>query len=298
MTFSMPIKVLLDTDIGSDIDDAVALAYLLAQPECDLLGITTVTGEPVKRASMASALCRVAGRNVPIFPGYAEPLQIAQRQPEAKQAAALANWSHETEFAEGKAVEFLAETIAANPGEVTLLTIGPLTNIATLFREYPQVPGLLKGIVLMAGAFGAGYVAEHKAEWNLLLDPLAAEIVYGTGVRLHRSIGLDVTTQVTMPAAEVREQFQTRLLKPVLDFAEIWFEQVDRITFHDPLAAATIFDETICTYEAGTVRIEMDGHAGMSMFTAGGVGAPHEVAFGVDAAGFLKHFFAITSAVE
>ena len=294
----MPTKVLLDTDIGSDIDDAVALAYLLAQPECDLLGITTVTGEPVKRASMASALCRVAEREVPIFPGDAQPLQIAQRQPEAKQAAALVNWSHETDFPEGKAIEFLAQTIEANPNEVILLTIGPLTNIANLFQAYPQVPGLLKGLVIMGGAFRGGFMADNKAEWNLLLDPLAAEIVYGARARLHRSIGLDVTTQVTMPANEVREQFQTRLLKPVLDFAEIWFQNVDKIVFHDPLAAATIFDETICTYETGTVRIDMDEHPGLSVFTAGGVDAPHEVAFGVDAPGFLKHFFGVSQAFE
>ncbi len=70
----MPIKILLDTDIGSDIDDAVCLEYLLANPKCDLLGITTVTGEAERRAQMASALCAVAGKKVPIFPGREEPL--------------------------------------------------------------------------------------------------------------------------------------------------------------------------------------------------------------------------------
>lgn len=69
----MTLKVLLDTDIGSDIDDAVALAYLLAQPECELLGITTVSGEAAKRAQLASALCKVAGRDIPIFPGREAP---------------------------------------------------------------------------------------------------------------------------------------------------------------------------------------------------------------------------------
>ena len=67
-------KVLLDTDIGSDIDDAICLAYLLAKPECELLGITTVSGEPEKRAMLASAICRTAGRDIPIFPGAPLPL--------------------------------------------------------------------------------------------------------------------------------------------------------------------------------------------------------------------------------
>ena len=70
----MPTKVLLDTDIGSDIDDAVCLAYLLAQPECELLGITTVSGEPVQRAMIASAVCTLAGQQIPIYPGAADPL--------------------------------------------------------------------------------------------------------------------------------------------------------------------------------------------------------------------------------
>ena len=64
-------KIILDTDIGTDIDDAVCLAYLLANPQCELLGITTVTGEPEKRAMLASALCKVANRDIPIYPGYA-----------------------------------------------------------------------------------------------------------------------------------------------------------------------------------------------------------------------------------
>ena len=76
-------KLLLDTDIGSDIDDAVCLAYLLAQKECELLGVTTVTGEAVKRAMMADAMCQVAGREVPILPGLEAPLLIASRQPHA-----------------------------------------------------------------------------------------------------------------------------------------------------------------------------------------------------------------------
>ena len=79
-------KVILDTDIGSDIDDAVCLAYLLAQPRCELLGITTVTGEAVKRARMASALCKVAKKKIPIFPGCEKPMFVPQLQTRAPQA--------------------------------------------------------------------------------------------------------------------------------------------------------------------------------------------------------------------
>ena len=89
----MPTKVILDTDIGSDIDDAVCLAYLLAQPECELLGITTVTGEPVARAKMASALCRVAGVDIPIYPGAPDPLIVPPFLLSEKMPQPIPNWS-------------------------------------------------------------------------------------------------------------------------------------------------------------------------------------------------------------
>jgi inosine-uridine nucleoside N-ribohydrolase len=123
-------KLLLDTDIGSDIDDAVCLAYLLAQPACELMGITTVTGEAEKRAMLASVLCKRAGVEVPIFPGAEKPLLGPQRQPKATQSRALRNWEHDREFPRGQALEFLRQTIRTHPGEITLLAIGPLTNVS------------------------------------------------------------------------------------------------------------------------------------------------------------------------
>src|SRR5512142_896306 len=101
-------KILLDTDIGTDVDDAVCLAYLLAQPECELLGITTVTGEAEKRASLASAVCLHAKRpDIPIYPGAEEPLTGVQGQPKAQQALALAHWPHRTDFPRDQAVDFM-----------------------------------------------------------------------------------------------------------------------------------------------------------------------------------------------
>lgn len=292
----MTIKVLLDTDIGSDVDDAVALAYLLSQPQCDLLGITTVTGEAVKRASLASVLCQVAGRDIPIYPGAEAPLQIEQRQKEAKQADALQNWRHETLFPEGKAVEFMRSVIHAHPGEVILLAIAPLTNIAQLFQSDPEIPALLKGLVMMGGVFSPLYGDREKVEWNILLDPHAAEIVYRAPLHLHRSVGLEVTERVILPAAEVRTRFQTPILKPVLDFAEIWFAQATpKITFHDPLTAATIFDETLCAFQPGTVQVDTLKNPGKTSFEADGMGAPHQVAVSVDPERYLTHFFSVVS---
>jgi purine nucleosidase len=278
------LRVLLDTDIGNDIDDAVCLAYLLAQPRCDLLGVTTVTAEPVARARLVSALCRAAGRDVPILPGAAEPLATPPVQEPPPQAAALARWAHDTDFPRGGAVEFLRRQIRAHPGEVTLLAIGPLTNVALLFAVDPDVAGLLKALVLMGGR----YVTDGGPEWNILNDPHAAARVFAAPVPALRAVGLDVTTRVTMPAEAFLARCDTPLLRPVADMAAPWFADRDRVTFHDPLAAATVFDPRVCAFATGTVTVDVaDGATG---WRAGD--GPHEVAVDVDPPAVIDHYFA------
>lgn len=289
-------KILLDTDIGTDIDDAVCLAYLLAHPDCELLGITTVTGEAVARAKIASAICRAAGREVPIYPGIEPAMLVQSRQTQAAQAAALKDWPHETKFPQGEAIEFLRRTIRANPGEVTLLTIGPLTNIGVLFAQDPEIASLLKGLVIMGGSF----LNNRDVEWNILNDPHAAQIVYRTAAPVHRSIGLDVTRRVQMPADEVRQRFTTRLLQPVRSFAEVWFSHAKVLTFHDPLAAATIFKPDVCGYESGTVEVDLksDRLLGLTYWTPGGDAPRHQIATTVNRDAYLEHFFDVMNAAD
>jgi inosine-uridine nucleoside N-ribohydrolase len=282
-------KLLLDTDIGSDIDDAVALAYLLARPDCDLLGVTTVTGEPERRAQMVSAMCRAADREVRVYPGAAEPLLVEQRQPLAEQAAALDRWPHDTDFPRGEAVEFLRRTIRAHPGEITLLTIGPLTNVALLFRADPAVAGMLKGLVMMGGT----YLSPSAGEWNVVLDPHAARIVYDIPVAVHRSVGLDVTERLRLPAADARARFTSPVLRPVLDFAEVYFRNEPEIIFHDPLAAAVVFEPGLCRFERGAVEVGLGGDRAGATAWAPATGGQHEVAVDVDPARFFEHYFGV-----
>mgnify|MGYP001260880980 CR=1 FL=1 len=289
-------KVLLDTDIGSDIDDAICLAYLLAHPDCELLGITTVSGEPDKRAMLASAICQAAGKEVPILPGAPGPLLVPNRQPHAPQAAALEQWPHRNDFPSGHAIGLLRETIYRYPGEVTLLAIGPMTNVALLFAIDPEIPQLLKGLYMMIGAFERQWEA-LRHEWNALNDPHATAMVYAAQPPVHRSVGLDVTLQVQMDAAEVRRRFQTPLLRPVLDMAEVWFRDRPVVTFHDPLAAVSIFAPDVCTYTRGQVDVELLSPqlGGMTYFRPDAAG-PHEVALGVDPARFFEEYFGVTRA--
>jgi purine nucleosidase len=292
-------KVLFDTDIGSDIDDAIALTYLLAQPQCELLGVTTASGEPVKRAEMASAICRAAGRpGVPIFPGAPLPLVGAQHQPLVPQHAALGNWSHETRFPEGEAIEFMRRTIRAHPGEITLLAVGPMTNIALLFRTDPEIPRLLKEVVLMCGKFTSRKISWGEMEWNATCDPEATAIVYRSEPPALRSYGLDVTIQVTMAREEVAQRFaRDKRLRLVLDFAQVWLAKQDKIYFHDPLAAVNVFAPDICGMERGQVTVDLkDGlEKGRTLWQRAAAGR-QEVAVTVDTAHFFAEYFSVFGA--
>jgi purine nucleosidase len=291
-------KVILDTDIGSDIDDAICLAYLLAQPECELLGVTTVSGEPVERAKLVSALCKAAGKDIPIYPGSEQPILSVQRQPRSQQSAMLDRWPHETEFPRYEAVEFLRQTIRANPGEVTLLAIGPMTNLGLLFATDPEIPALLKQLVMMIGVFTHQVRGVGPVEWNAICDPHASAVVYKAAPTIHRSVGLDVTNRVTMKADEVRQRFQTPLLRPVLDFAEVWFKERDTITFHDPLAATMLFDDQICMFRRGQVSVELMDEATMGMTLWKEGEGPHEVALDVKPERFFEHYFGTVNAAS
>lgn len=185
-------KILLDTDIGGDIDDAVCLAYLLRERKCDLLGITTVCGEPETRAAVADAICKAAGRTVPIVAGLDTTLQPVPAYPAPDGAAALKSRARDV-FQKGDAPEFLYQTIRANPNEVTLLAVGNMTNVASMLREHPDGPSLLKGLFVMNGYFGAERLPAPYWNRNSWADPLASKIVFAAPVAVHRVFSLDVT---------------------------------------------------------------------------------------------------------
>lgn len=286
------LPVWLDTDIGNDIDDAVALAYLLRQSRCHLAGISTVTGPVEDRSRMAAALTAAAGRSeVPIYSGYSEVLS-GRGQSDAPQAAALTPQERARSFpADPEAtLEALLTAARAYPRELTLLTIGPLTNAARFFRAAPELPKLLKEMVLMAGRF---WPEKPSAEWNVLCDPEAARRVARAPVR-RRWFGLDVTLQCVLPAAEVRARFTGPLLGTVARFAEVWFEKRDQVTFHDPLAAAAVFERDLCTYEPGRVEVETNSEIpGRTVPLLPLKGARKDLlARTVESQRFFDHFFA------
>lgn len=296
MKSSLP--VLLDTDIGSDIDDAVCLAYLLRQPRCELLGVTTVSGQPRVRASMADAVCRAADRDdVPIHSGFERGMVSREViQPHVPQAEILPAFAHRPpeSFEPYTAVEFMREQIRARPGEITLIGIGPTTNLALLFNRDPECAGLLKQLVLMCGVFRNPPPGNLFAEWNARLDPEATAALYRTPVGTHVSLGLDVTLQCVMNADAAVAAFAQAggPLAVVAAATKIWARRRPNVYFHDPLTAAWVFKPELCTLERGRVSVEPPPSraAGMTWFDPAADG-PHQVALGVDAPAFFDEYF-------
>jgi len=254
----------------------------------------------IARAQLADALCKASGRDISIFPGLRRPLLIESRQPEVPQASALANWPHRREFPEHEAIEFMRRTIRQHPGQVTLLGIGPLTNIAALFEIDPQIPQLLKQLVLMGGNMTPirwGSLSSGLVEWNIWNDPYAAAVVFAAHVRHCQIIGLDVTRQVELDVATARERFRGGALNLVAELAEVWFGVgKTKVTFHDPLAAVSIFDPEVCTYQRGTIAVELVSKQleGFTFYRPDPAGA-HHVATAVKVDRFFEDYFAVVS---
>ena len=266
-----PIKLLFDTDIGSDIDDAVALAYLLSQPSIELLGITTVTGEARKRAALAERLIDIAGGSIPVTPGYDEPRLVESRQPSAPQAAKLtpsqligSGAPHDPEAA----IDLMAAAIRSHPGEVTLLAVGPFTNVARLLERETGISKLLKQLVIMGGKYSDYPTPWGPSEWNGIVDPHATSILFQKVECPVRAFGLDITWQVSMDAEQVSRAFATHpLLREVRRWSDVWFAERDALHFHDPLAAVSLVDPSVCTYKYGQVAVDLSsGREGFTEF--------------------------------
>jgi purine nucleosidase len=230
-------KVILDTDIGDDIDDAWALAFVLAHRNFEALGITVSHGNTPARAKMAGKILHLTGRgNLGVFVG---------RQTEQKEYSYQFTWAEDFEAKkpeEQSAADFIVHTIKKHPGEVTLIAVGPLENVADALRREPLLGKYVKRVVLMSGCIYGTAEKPSTAvrEYNVYASATDAQLVYAAGLPL-TIVPLDSTTHVRLSDAE-REQL--RKTSSPLTFAleslyRLWLETPQsHMTLHDQLAVA------------------------------------------------------------
>lgn len=267
------IPVVIDTDIGDDLDDALALALALSSPELDVRGITTVAGDAHTRALIVCRLLHAVGRKeIPVASGAA--------------ARAVPDFNGQMQYGlrpafrnrptEELAVEFLYKQLKAAPGELTIIALGPLTNVAALLAKYPDCKPWIKRLVVMGGAVKVGYNGKPPAEpeWNIKSDVEAAKAVFASGVPL-TVVPLDATAHLSVPEKQRRWILArgTPLTNQLLALYQLW-DKTTPVLF-DPAAVAVCFDERFFTLEP--LRLEVDAK-GMTRTAAGKANARVAVA--------------------
>jgi purine nucleosidase/pyrimidine-specific ribonucleoside hydrolase len=254
----MPGKIIIDTDIGDDIDDALAIALALKSPELDLVGVTCVFRDTVVRAALATKLLRTFGRgDIPVAVGIGQPLREPVQMTVPNQAVVLTDEDRRGAPVAMDAVDLILSTVARHPGEITLVPIGALTNVAVAIAKDCTTMRKLAGIALMGGRFLA-----QGAEWNIKCDPEAADIVFRSGIPI-LAVGLDVTLKCRMgepDVARIRDagRAETALLARMI---EAWQGgQKNRFpTLHDPLAVAAVYRPELMTWQKKVVKVETAG---------------------------------------
>ena len=254
-------KMIIDTDIGDDIDDAFAIALAAAMPQIELAGITTVFRNTAARAQLAEKLLETAGVSAPVFAGERIPLQEpfhlfekdGETQPENAFPCQWEDVYAKYPVREG-AVEFLIRSAEEYGKELTLVAIGPLTNLAKAIRRAPDAMKKIGKIVSMGGSF-----QKFMPEWNYLCDPEAADIAIKSGIPFY-AVGLDVTLTCPLETGLMKKfvssaKATNKLLSRWLDR---WFDffKFEKSVMHDPLAVASVVLD-VCTFEKQPVAIDL-----------------------------------------
>jgi inosine-uridine nucleoside N-ribohydrolase len=283
------IPVILDTDIGDDIDDAFALALICSSPECDLRAVTTVYGDTVERARLAATVLTHGGRcGVPVGIGCPGGLSVRHRRGlerlrtrDGLNQAGLGLAAEALPPPDRRhAAQLIIDTIRAGDGDVVPIAIGALTNLALALTMDPGLANRIPRLVLMAGEFERGF-----AEWNIACDPVAAEIVFSSGIAVELtpwtigSLGTLTISEVDRLAGSAGP-----LAGFVATCTQAWMATHPGETPHlyDPLAVVGMLRPELFTWRTGTVAIETAGAltCGTSRMTEGA--GRHRVMTGLD----------------
>lgn len=280
MTINPSIKVIYDTDPG--VDDAMALYYALAHPGIDVVGITTTFGNVTvaQAASNALYLTAIAGQaHIPVTRGVASPMV---RQSDAKfdfihGADGLGNLparvATSNQLDASSSAQFIVDMARAQPGQITLVAVGPLGNVALALQLEPELPRLLKEVIIMGGAVLVPGNVSPVAEANIWNDPHAADLVFIAGFKL-TMVGLDVTHRVIVPVvlvksiADKQRHIATDVLAHAVGFYADFYSglyphvaEVHGCFGHDVLAFICLTNRGLFTLESGPVRVVLDGIA-------------------------------------
>lgn len=267
----MPQPIIIDTDPG--VDDALTFLLALASPEIKLEALTSVHGnigiENTTRNAL-SVLELANASHIPVARGCEVPI-ISRSYTSGKNVHGIKGVGN-AELPEPKAkvvnqhaIDFLIEKINAEPNQVSVFPIGPLTNIALAIRKEPSFAKNIKELVIMGGAIKQGGNATPLAEFNIYADPHAAHVVFHSGIPI-KLIPLDVTYQCLLTSADIEKinQSKSPIARFIKDATDVYLDfyrkhGIDGCALHDPLTLATIIAPELLTFEEHYVDVDFSG---------------------------------------
>ena len=293
------IAMILDVDTG--VDDALALAYAVNRPDIDLVAVTTVAGNvDIARATdnTRRVLAHLGRADVPVHRGASRPLARAHRPAsyahghDGLAGVRLPDATRSLDVTPGPAT--IIRLAREHPGELTLVAVGPLTNVAIALNVEPRVAEWIPRLVVMGGAFGTPGNITRFAEYNIWEDPDAAAQVFAAPFGEITLIGLDVTMQVGFARTMAAELAARHVLSPAADLAvrvsqQTWDERgLDHLWLHDPLAVAVAAEPDLVGCSEDAIEVVVAGEAeGQTIVTGPG---KLNIARSVDIDGFLGRF--------
>lgn len=296
--------ILFDVDTG--IDDALAMAYALNSPELEVLGFTTCFGNvSVTEATRNTlAVLEKVGKSIPVYEGAAETFVRGKSTHWAKHVHGedgLGNALEGNPIAQaeaGFAPDFIIEQVKNRPHEITIIAVGPLTNLALAIKKSPEIIPLVKEVVVMGGAVKVpGNVTVHS-EANIVADPEAADYVFSSGVQV-TLVGLDVTMQTLLPKSALDKwrasgQETGQFLADMTDFYMKAYEKfspgIGGCALHDPLAVGVLIDPSFVKTEVMNVKVVTEGEENGRTIGYSGEKPNVYVCTEVEANRFLEHF--------
>ena len=249
-------KIIIYTDIGDDIDDALAISFAVKSPEIELIGVTTVWKDTAARARLAKRVLQMLGRDdIPVYIGCAQPLigKVDDKEIPNQYSEDMDGIAVNTDM---DAVDYIIDTVMKSEGDITLVTIGALTNIALAIVKKPEIKNKIKRIVMMGGAY---YF--HYNEYNIECDAEAARIVFESGIQI-KAVGLDVTLkcQLTQQDVERIEHPHNEITKFLSNLIGRWRSINNYLPIlHDPLAVCAVFDKEFLEFKEERIVIETKG---------------------------------------
>lgn len=309
----MPHRIVLDTDMGSDVDDALSLALALASPEIELVAVTHVSGDTRVRARITRRLLDLAGRtDIPVYAGCERSRSgVDSFVWFGNEGKGIIECGRDSAIADEHAVDALIRLFGANT-DLELVAVGPLTNVAAALDRDPSLAGRITRLTVMGGHLRhveyGGQVFPPMVDYNLASDPAASVSVLSARMPI-RLVPTDVTMRVWMTLRQLEQveespsplhralaraiRHWTPIMRQLFGAAGARMDDEDNVAFlHDPLALACVHDESFCTFE--DLEIEPAVHDGVfrTLERARCSGVTHQIrcATAVDAPRFQAHF--------